>query len=773
MKIKKILMNWLMLASCALGLAIFLPGFILQNTLHAEEPLRPTTYTDYAGKTTDWGFAIDDDLDSAAVIETDVNASPSIVYSWAEGTEYSSYSSLKLCINRTSEGHVDDRWGIKYSIDGGNFWANLGGMSSKNIEAPEERIICQDLDPSQVTNLQVRIDSERNRRADGGRVQIYDIKAEGQTLILPQLEQSAYRFFKNFDSVDLSAIVGNVPGDDRATAITVLNGFMYIAGSEPGGWRIEKRSVADGHLIVSKINASGGTPRGLATDGSFLYIIGDDDFGGNYRWRIEKRFLADLAPDEGDEGFGANGVITSDPSRENESAYGIVIQSDSMYVIGSDRANGANDAQWRIEKRSLEDGSLKDFITHNPSADDDIPMGIAADSEYLYIVGYDRIPGSGKKRGKGKGESNAEWRIEKRRLSDLLLVAEVTNDNPTDNFDAARAIAIDEDSIYVIGCQEIQELGLFDMAWRIEKRWKKDENLRLNTDFGTGGVIASDSDSGYDDQPLAIAIDNTYMYVIGHSAEIEGGGDTAWHIEKRYLSSGDISDELGGYPITEDIDADNNDRAYAVAIDSGYMYIAGYWNPNLPEWRIEKRRLDNGSMAFLPEPSLADPNVSITVSPGEQFRLRLLIKVTSGTLLPNAQQFRLQFSSSCNDDDDDSWTEVTRDTAIAFADNLTAVHGYPLVGNPADPAETGVLTRNQTYVEGECKEDVPECDYTFANSVSAIEAFEAGMWDFSLKAKDVALAGTYYLRVVTADGDPLNNYPGCAGLPQIVVSNSE
>ena len=374
MKIERILANWLVPVSCALGLAIFLPGFILQDTLHAAETLRPTTHTDYAGKTTDWELAIDDNLATDAVIETDVNASPSVVYSWAEETKYSSYSSLKLCINRTSEGHVDDRWGIKYSIDGGNFWANLGGMSSKNIEDPEERIVCQDLDPSQVTNLQVRIDSERNRRADGGRVHIYDIKAEGQPLFLPQLEQSAYRFFKNFDSVDLSAIVGNVPGDDRATAIMIINDFMYIAGSEPGGWRIEKRSVADGHLIVSKINASGGTPRGLATDGSFLYIIGDDDFGGNYRWRIEKRKLTDNQDDPNDpddlafdSDFGDGGVITSDPSRENESAYGIVIDipSGSMYVIGSDRAHGANDAQWRIEKRSLLDGSLKDFITHH------------------------------------------------------------------------------------------------------------------------------------------------------------------------------------------------------------------------------------------------------------------------------------------------------------------------------------------------------------------------------------------------------------------------
>jgi len=733
MKIKRILTNWLIPVSCTLGLAIFQAGFIWENTVHAADTLRPKAYTDYAGKTIGGGAAIDKDIDTAAEVVTDADASPSIIFhSWGgNGTEY---SSLTLYVLRSSTGHRDDEWGIMYSTNGGMTWWSLDGMSSEN---KNKATVNANLNPLQdLSSLLVRIDSDRNRGPDSGRVYIYDIRIEGEPLVAPTLEQSAYRFFKNIDSLDLSAIAGNVPGDDQATAIIANNGFLYIAGYELGGWRIEKRSVDDGHLEVSSTNDSGGSPRALATDGSFLYVIGDDNFSGNYRWRIEKRYLSDLALVSA---FGTNGVIISDPSTHNESPNGIVIDSNFMYVIGSDRANGANDAQWRLEKRSLTDGSLADFITNNLSADDDIPMGIAADSTYLYIVGYDRIPGSERKRGKGKGESNAEWRIEKRRISDLLLVAEVTDDNPTDNFDTARAIAIAGNFMYVIGCQE---LGFFNMEWRIEKR--RLENLAFDVTFGQGGVITSDY--GNDDQPQAIAVDSAFMYVVGHSAAIGGGGDTAWQIEKRSLSTGELE-----YSVTEDIDADNNDRAYAVAIDSGYMYIAGYWNPNLPEWRIEKRFLVYGTSAFLPDP-LADQNVPTAVRPGEQFRLRLLISVTSGTLIANAQQFKLQFSPGCNE----SWYDVDSGTPIVFADNPTAAHGYPLVANLADPAEVDVLTRNQTYVEA---------NY-FTNSISAIEAGEAGMWDLSLSTNGVSPGEEYCLRVVKADGSSLEVY---AQTPRLTI----
>ena len=229
----------------------------------------------------------------------------------------------------------------------------------------------------------------------------------------------------------------------------------------------------------------------------------------------------------------------------------------------------------------------------NPSVDNDNPYGIATDcgnSGSIYIVGNDRFPGSSQKPGKGnKGESNAQLRIEKRACSDLSL-QDTATDNPTDNFDTYKGIAIDSDYLYLIGSSEI---GFFDTEWIIEKRELSGLSLvgdRITEDFG------------YDDQPEGIVVDADYMYIAGYIAPLGGGGDTAWQIEKRSLS--DWSD---CYTITHDINGLNNDRAYAIDIDEDNVYVAGYYNPGLPEWIIEnrsKRDLTLGWMSPVTPPPL-------------------------------------------------------------------------------------------------------------------------------------------------------------------------
>src|SRR3989338_2681089 len=49
--------------------------------------------------------------------------------------------------------------------------------------------------------------------------------------------------------------------------------------------------------------------------------------------------------------------------------------------------------------------------------------------------------------------------------------------------------------------------------------------------FGTGGTVTIDP-SGGGDAPFAIAIDSTYMYVVGYDSI---PGDLEWRIEKRRL----------------------------------------------------------------------------------------------------------------------------------------------------------------------------------------------------------------------------------------------
>jgi hypothetical protein len=411
-----------------------------------------------------------------------------------------------------------------------------------------------------------------------------------------------------------------------------------------------------------------------------------------------------------------------------------------MYVVGSDQSQGASDTQWRMEKRMLDDGTLVDEMVNNPSRDNDKPNAIAIDSDHMYVVGYDRIPGSSDKPGKGhKSSSNAEWRIEKRSLSDLsLLVAEGTSNPSEENSDVARDIAIDSDYMYIVGSKE---LGFFDTAWRIEKRYLSD--LSFVDDFGDGGVITEDF--GYDDQPSAIAIDGNHMYITGHSATIMEPGDTAadteWRIEKRGLTTGTLE-----YAIANDIYSNNNDRARAIAIDSSYLYAAGYDNPGLAEWRVEKRNLSDGSFGLLqPLTPLNTPTVLDNL---DEFRLRILMHVESGTLLKNEQHFKLQLAEENPSGNCEDYEDVTNTTAIAFMDNLTPADGKALIGSTEDPSHNGHVTRNQTYEEMN----------NFTNSASTIIAGEDGMWDFPLYVNMTPL-GTYCFRIVREDGTtPLNHY---------------
>jgi len=82
----------------------------------------------------------------------------------------------------------------------------------------------------------------------------------------------------------------------------------------------------------------------------------------------------------------------------------VTIDSTGIYIVGSDSSPGVDNYQWRIEKRSLTDGSPIWAQTNNPSTGDDTAGGVAVDGTGVYIVGSDESPG------------NREWRIEKRDL---------------------------------------------------------------------------------------------------------------------------------------------------------------------------------------------------------------------------------------------------------------------------------------------------------------------------------------------------------------------
>ncbi|KKU94175.1 MAG: hypothetical protein UY26_C0003G0326 [Candidatus Jorgensenbacteria bacterium GW2011_GWA1_48_13] len=393
---------------------------------------------------------------------------------------------------------------------------------------------------------------------------------------LPAFTQSGYRWFRNTDSPDLASAVSN-PGTstdaifgmgldkgdeilylagDTATATSgdawrierrnAKTGFLtyavtsdpssgndgprdlgfqnsenriYIVGfdSAPGNreWRIEKRKARTGELVYAVVNdPSSGADQAnaLAIDStsSFMYVVGTDSTSGDEGWRIEKRNLSDGS---------LVYAVSSNFSTSSDVAEDISIDRDGghMYVVGTEYVS-STDAQWRIEKRNLSDGSLVFATTTNPSSAVDTPERIVLASSSMFIVGRDRVV------------DNGEWRIERRSTSTGALLYAITS-NPSGGVDEAVDIEVhdNKDVMYVIGEES--------NAWRIEKRSLGDG--AFVTAFGTNGAVTSDP-SGGADVPNVVALDrqDDRLYVAGRD-NIPGEGE--WRVERYNTNNGNTN----------------------------------------------------------------------------------------------------------------------------------------------------------------------------------------------------------------------------------------
>jgi parallel beta-helix repeat protein len=127
----------------------------------------------------------------------------------------------------------------------------------------------------------------------------------------------------------------------------------------------------------------------------------------------------------------------------------------------------------------------------------------------------------------------------------------------TSNFTSIAAYGMATDNLvymYVVGA----ETG---PNWRIEKR--RLLTGALQSGFDVDGII---NGAGASQQAEDIAIDSTYMYVVGS----DDGGSGTWRIEKRDLASGGLDGTFGTAGV---ISQSVGGTAMGVAIDATHMYI--------------------------------------------------------------------------------------------------------------------------------------------------------------------------------------------------------
>jgi hypothetical protein len=304
--------------------------------------------------------------------------------------------------------------------------------------------------------------------------------------------------------------------------------------------------------------------------------------------------LAVVIPASGDlvPGFGAGGVVTSNPTTMTDSANLIAVDATYMYVVGVDYVvSETNDTRWRIEKRLLTTGALESgfgtagIVTGNPSTSSDVATAISIDSTYMYVVGLSCVPGT----------NNFQWRIEKRLLTTGALdsgfgTAGIITGNKGYDPTVGLSIATDATYMYVAGYDAPNYSDSTGSTCRIEKRLLT--TGALDTGFDTDGVVTRTVSTAIFTK--AIAIDSTYMYVAG--SDFDPGNLECW-VEKRALSDGALDTSFDTDGVITSNPSTSSDVLSVIAISGTYMYLAGFDSvPGDREWRVEKRNLSDGAL---------------------------------------------------------------------------------------------------------------------------------------------------------------------------------
>jgi hypothetical protein len=296
------------------------------------------------------------------------------------------------------------------------------------------------------------------------------------------------------------------------------------------------------------------------------------------QWRIEKRSVVDgsLVPE-----FGTGGVLNRDPTSEFDSIAGLAIEGTALYAVGIDSAAG-----WRVEKRSLTSAQLDGAfgtagsVYSTPTLSFDTATAVTSDGSNLYIVGY-------------SSDENFDtdvWKIEVRGLVSGTTGTVISSANGV-GLNQANAIAHDGTDMFIAGFDSSPG----NAKWRIEKRSMPDGVL--DEIF----TAASGSNPGVaDDEATAIAVDAGNIYVAGY--ETATAPNTLWRIEKRDKVTGDLDAGFGTAGVISRDHSAGDDEPTSIVLDTaaGFMYIAGYQNFDADlgtgTWRIEKRSMTTGDL---------------------------------------------------------------------------------------------------------------------------------------------------------------------------------
>jgi len=178
---------------------------------------------------------------------------------------------------------------------------------------------------------------------------------------------------------------------------------------------------------------------------------------------------------------------------------------------------------------------------------------------------------------------------------------------------------------------------------------------------------------------------------------------------------------------------------------------------NTPDYEQAAYRWYDNTDSASPGTVLAGQDSAPTLyAPRDRVRLRVLLHVTTTSLLTGSEQFKLQFASKGASCVGLAYSDVTVSSVIAFYNNPTPANGASLATGGNDPAHLGHTIIAQSYAEA-----------SPFSTLANVAVGQDGLWDIALVGNGAAANTAYCFRMVRNDGVALTTY---SVYPELVTS---